>query len=193
MWEYGIGIPDEAFIRGNVPMTKQEVRAVSISKMKLRRDSIVWDIGAGTGAVSVEIGLYAYMGKIYAIEEKEEAADLIMENKKQFGVNNLKCLLGKAPEALENLDRPDRIFIGGTGKNTLEILDVCVDKIKEDGVIVLNCITLDTVFNSMQYLENKGFNCQIVCINIARSKKAGDKTMMLAQNPVYILQAEVKK
>lgn len=193
MWQYGVGIPDDFFVRGDIPMTKQEIRAVSISKLKLKKDSIVWDIGAGTGSISIEAALYCNNGAIYAIEEKKEAVKLIKENTVKFGVDNVKCILGKAPEALKNLDRPDRIFIGGTGENTLSILDICIDKIKEDGVIVVNSITLDTIFNSMQYFEKKGFDCEIVCINVARSKRAGKKTMMIAQNPVYILQTEVKR
>lgn len=193
MWDYGIGIPDEVFVRGNVPMTKQEIRAVSVSKLKLKRDSVIWDIGAGTGSVSIEAALYCDKGMVYAIEQKEEAVKLIKQNIEHFDVSNIKCIFGKAPKVLENLKQPDRIFIGGTGKNTLDILEVCVDNIKKDGVIVLNCITLDTVFNSLRFFEDRGINYEIVCMNIARSKKAGKKTMMIAQNPVYIIQAEVTK
>ncbi|HHV39639.1 MAG TPA: precorrin-6Y C5,15-methyltransferase (decarboxylating) subunit CbiT [Tepidimicrobium sp.] len=192
MWEYGVGIPDELFIRTDVPMTKQEVRAVIISKLRLKKSHTVWDIGAGTGSVSIETARVCSQGEVYSIDSNEEALRLVKENAKVFGVSNIKTLHGQAPLVLKDLPKPDRIFIGGSGEELADILKVCVDKIESPGVIVLSSITLDSIYLSQQFFKEQRIPWEVVCINIARSKQAGAKTMMIAQNPIYVLSAEVK-
>ena len=111
------GIPDAAFIRAKVPMTKEEVRSISLSKLQLQADSVVYDVGAGTGSISIEAACMADRGIVYAIEQKEEAVALIRENSRKFGVSNLQVIHGKAPDAFVDLETPTHAFLGGTGGN----------------------------------------------------------------------------
>jgi len=123
-WEYITpGIPDHFFIRGDVPMTKEEVRAAALSKMRLSEDSIVFDIGAGTGSIAIECSLICRKGRVYAVERDKEAIELINSNLKKFGVSNAFVVEGNAPLVLESLPYPDRVFIGGSGGNMEEIIN----------------------------------------------------------------------
>lgn len=191
MWQYMTpGIPDEYFVRGNVPMTKEEIRVLSISKLRLQEDSTIWDIGAGTGSVSVEAALISKKGVVYSIEKEEEGVRLINENIKKFNVENVVVVDGLAPDALLDLPSPDRVFIGGTGDKMYQIFDIVTTKLKEDGVVVVNGITLDTVYSAHHYFKQRLFNVQTICVNVSVSKEAGNKTMMVSQNPVYIISAK---
>ena len=107
-------IPDDTFVRGDVPMTKEEVRSISIAKLKIKKDAVVYDVGAGTGSISVEAAMVATQGNVYAIEQKVEAQELIRENARRMHVDNLHVIEGMAPEALEELPAPDCVFIGGS-------------------------------------------------------------------------------
>ena len=180
---------DEAFIRGRVPMTKSEVRAVSISKLELEDDSIVYDIGAGTGSVAVEMALAMRHGHVYAIEQKEEGCELTAKNKEHFGVWNLTVVRGKAPDILEGLPAADRVFIGGSGGELTGILD-WVRKNNPFVRIVINAISLETLSVAIQYLREKGIRAEIVSIQAARAKRLGDYHLMEGQNPVYIIAIE---
>lgn len=184
------GIPDEYFVRGNVPMTKEEIRVLSISKLRLKEDSVIWDIGAGTGSVSVETALISKKGVVYSIEKEEEGVRLINENIKKFNVENIVVVDGLAPDALLDLPSPDRVFIGGTGDKMYQIFDIVTTKLKEDGVVVVNGITLDTVYSAHRYFKQRLFTVQTICVNVSVSKEAGNKTMMVSQNPVYIISAK---
>ncbi len=183
------GLPDKLFIRGNVPMTKSEVRCVSISKMQLKKNSVVYDIGAGTGSVSVETALVCAQGTVYAIEKKEEAVGLIKRNRKKFGVKNLKIVEGHAPEACEQLPRPDTAFIGGSSGNMREIVKTLLAK-NEDIRIVVNAITLETLTETLQSFKDHAFkNVDIVQLQVSVAKNIADYHMMQASNPIYILSA----
>lgn len=188
---YRIGIPDERFIRGKVPITKEEIRVVTLAKLQLDLDCIFWDVGAGTGSVAIEAALICGRGKVYAIEKNPEAIDLIKKNCTAFGVKNLRIVLGEAPEALKSLPKPNRVFIGGSGPYTQEILEKVVESIKSPGVIVMNSITLETIFSALQFFDSKGLTSEIVCVNISTAKAAGSKRMMVAKNPVYILRVHL--
>lgn len=189
MWEYGLGIPDELFVRGDVPMTKEEIRVISLSKLRLKRDSILWDVGAGTGSVSVESALVCDKGHIYAIEKDEKALSLLEKNRKAFEINNLTIVRGEAPGAFRGLPAPNRIFIGGSGDKTEEVLKQASRRLVVGGIIVINSITLDTVFIAKNFFDDLSWDIEITHVNIAVSKKAVSKTLMLARNPVYILTA----
>lgn len=182
-----LGIPDDDFIRGNVPMTKEEIRVLSISKLRLNKDSIIWDIGAGTGSVSVEASFVSTEGSIYAVEQNPEGIELIKANTDKFGCKNIKIIYGKAPVILKDLPDPDRIFVGGSGDATEEILDISLKRMKMGGVIVVNSITLDTAYISEKILKDRGLDVESICVNISVSKNAGNKTMMIARNPVFII------
>ncbi|MCX7746400.1 MAG: precorrin-6y C5,15-methyltransferase (decarboxylating) subunit CbiE [Clostridia bacterium] len=190
-WGYKTyGIPDEAFIRGNVPMTKQEVRSISLSKLCLREESIVYDIGAGTGSITVECGLVIRRGKVYAIEKNGEALELIQKNLEAFGVENAHVINGYAPHALCGLSEPDRVFIGGSGGNMESILET-IAHMERDMKVVLNTVTIESTYEAIHYLEKLGFyNIDIVNISASRGKTAGGKHLMQAMNPVYIISAD---
>lgn len=122
------GIRDEEFIRGKAPMTKEEVRTVSLSKLRLTADSVCYDVGAGTGSLSIEMALRAHQGQVWAIEKKEDAVELIHRNKVKFAADNLEIVEGLAPEALKDLPAPTHAFIGGSSGNLKEIVKLLLEK-----------------------------------------------------------------
>ncbi len=181
------GIPDEEFLRGKVPMTKEEVRSISISRLRLTRDAVVYDVGAGTGSVSVECARMADRGKVYAIEWKEDAWKIVAENRKKFGVSNLEIIPGRAPEVLRDLPAPTHAFVGGSGGSLKAILRTLVRKNPEVRIVV-NCITLETICEVMESARDLDLTIEdIVSVTAARAKIMGDHHMMTGQNPVYVI------
>lgn len=181
------GISDEAFQRGKAPMTKEEVRTVSLAKLRLSTDSICYDVGAGTGSVSVEMALRVSEGRVYAIEKKEEAAELLEINKRIFAADNLEIIRGQAPAALESLPAPTHVFIGGSSGNLKDILRVVLDK-NPYVKIVINCITLETVTEALSAIREFGFTqSEIVQLCASRAKALGRYHMMMGENPIYII------
>lgn len=183
-------IPDEAFIRSevHVPMTKEEVRCVSVAKMQLQKDMIVYDVGAGTGSVAIEMALRIPKGQVYAIERKPEAVDAIKRNKRKFGTDNLTIVPGLAPEALADLPAPDAVFIGGSGGNMDEILDVIIAKNPKVHVVI-NAIALETLTEVINYINQKNVSKEeITHMQVAKSRCMGRKYhIMNGQNPIYII------
>ena len=187
------GIPDEEFIRGKAPMTKEEVRSVSLSKLRLTEDSICYDVGAGTGSVSVEMALRADQGQVFAIEKKEEAAALLEENKQKFAVDNLEIIKGEAPQALENLPAPTHAFIGGSSGNLKEIVALLLGK-NPQVRIVINCITLETISEALDVLKEYDFQQrEVVQLAASRSKEIGRYHLMMGENPIYIITCQNPK
>ena len=182
------GLPDGAFLRGDVPMTKEEVRALSISKLHLQEHHVVWDVGAGTGSVSVECALACPAGRVYAVEKKEAALALMAENKARFHVTNLDLVPGMAPEALEELPAPDRVFLGGTSGNLEEILNVIFHK-NPAARVVCTAVTLETVGEAARLFAGLE-NPDMVQISVTRTRQAGRYHLMDAQNPVWIFSGE---
>lgn len=182
----GHGLDDDLFLRGKVPMTKSEVRSISLSKLRLYKDAVVWDVGAGTGSVSIEAASLAKDGVVYAIEKKDEAIDLLEQNKRKFGTDNLEIIKGLAPEALEGLPAPTHAFIGGSSGNLKEILEVLLEQNPRVRVVI-NAIALETVAEAMQCLKSMAFtDVDIAQVSVAKGKKLGSYEMMMGQNPVYI-------
>lgn len=182
----GHGLDDDLFLRGKVPMTKSEVRSISLSKLRLHKDAVVWDVGAGTGSVSIEAASLAKDGVVYAIEKKDEAIDLLEQNKRKFGTDNLEIIKGLAPEALEGLPAPTHAFIGGSSGNLKEILEVLLEQNPRVRVVI-NAIALETVAEAMQCLKSMAFtDVDIAQVSVAKGKKLGSYEMMMGQNPVYI-------
>ena len=180
------GIKDECFIRGKAPMTKEEVRSVSLMKLGLSEDSVCYDVGAGTGSVAVEMALRAHQGRVYAIEKKEDALALILENKKKFAADNLEIVGGCAPEAMNELPAPTHAFIGGSSGNLKDIIRLLLEK-NQEVKIVINCITLETVGEAMEAIREFGFQERdIVQLSVSRSKEVGRYHMMMGENPIYI-------
>ena len=170
-------------------ITKQEVRALSISLLRLRSHITVWDVGAGTGSMSIEIARLVPDARIYAVEKTAAGLTLIDKNCRRFGTTQVSPVRGVAPAALGSLPDPDRIVIGGGGKAMAEILEVCCDRIRPDGVIVANFATLETCMLAKQQLQNQGWIVQLLQVNIARSATLATATRFVPLNPVILLQA----
>ena len=180
------GMSDESFVRGKVPMTKEEIRILSVAKLQLTEDSIVYDVGAGTGSVSMECARLCTNGTVYAVERNPEGIALIRENSKKLRLSNVKAIEGLAPEALMDLPAPTHAFIGGSAGNMGEILDVL--RAKNPSVrIVINTIALESISEVMQLLKERGYDADIVQISAAKSRVLGRYHMMTGLNPVYII------
>ena len=181
-----VGIPDEEFTRGDAPMTKSEVRALSVAKLKLSPDSVVYDVGAGTGSVSVEMALTAFEGRVYAIEREDVAADLIEVNKRKFRASNIEVIRGLAPEAMTDLPAPTHAFIGGSAGNLKQIVQCLLDK-NPDVRVVINSVTIETMSETLQVIRELNLvEEEFVNITVARSRRLGKYHLMTGQNPVYI-------
>lgn len=181
------GIADDAFVRGKVPMTKEEIRTLSVAKLRLTRDAVVYDVGAGTGSVSVECASLCIDGKVFAIEKNPEGAELIRENSRRFGTANLELVEGTAPEAMEPLPAPTHAFIGGSSGNLRQIVGLLLQK-NPDVRIVINTIALESISETMRVLKEFGIqDADIVQVSAAKSKTLGRYHMMQALNPIYII------
>ncbi len=188
------GLTDDEFIRGRTPMTKEEIRALSIRKLGLTQNAVVYDIGAGTGSVSIEAALLSQDIKIYSIEKNEEAISLLKQNKEKFGISNMEIIKGIAPQALEGLPIPSHVFIGGSGGHIEDIIQIIFEKNKE-ARIVINCVTAETFSEVMGYIDSHDeVEPDIIQVGVTRFKKVGKYHMADALNPVYIisLQREVQ-
>lgn len=185
-----LGIHDDEFAAVKKLITKQEVRAVSLAKLALQDDLVLWDIGAGSGSVSIEASNLLPNGKLFAIEKNPEALLHLRANLKKFAARNVQLVEAFAPEGLEGLPDPDRVFIGGSGGNLEEIINFIDKRLKAEGVIVLNAVTLDTLTKSVEFFEDHGYLLEIVCINVARTRNLTEYRMFEAQNPVYIITAK---
>ena len=181
------GFPDEAFLREEVPMTKQEVRAVTLGKLALTRSAVCWDVGAGTGSVSLEMAACCEDGRVYAIEHKANACALIEKNKLHLGITNVTVVEGEAPEALEALEAPTHVFIGGSSGNLKTILE-CVLRKNPSARIVINTVTAESFAEAMACLKALPLRDEdITELSVARGRKLGRYHLMTAQNPVYII------
>lgn len=184
------GLEDDCFLRGQVPMTKSEARSVSLSKLQLQPDHVVYDIGAGSGASAIDIAFQVHEGIVYAIEMREEAIHLILSNREQLGAWNVRVISGKAPEAMIDLPTPDRAFIGGSCGNLKEIVGLLVAK-NPHIRLVINAITLETLTEALEALKTFSFEVvDIVQVSAARAKEVGPYHMMTGQNPIFIISGE---
>ena len=184
------GIPDELFDRDeNVPITKEEVRAVQISKARLKSGMTVYDIGCGSGSISVEASLQVEeSGSVHAIDYDTKAVELTKKNIRKFNLENISVILGNAKEKINDLPDADAIFIGGTGGDTKEIVELCEYKLKSGGRIVIGIILIETLYSVLKTIENLKFtSVDITQITIGKSRKTSTGTMMLARNPVTII------
>ena len=182
------GIDDEEFIRGKVPMTKQEVRILTLAKAQIKKDSVIVDVGAGTGSITIEAARLATDGKIFAIERKAEAVELIRRNVEKFSVDNVEIICAEAPDGLENLPELDAAIIGGSGGQLEKILDKL--KIKRGGRVVVNAITLQTAAACTKYFKSHDWKYEAIQVQITRFEKIGSYDMAKALNPVWIITAD---
>ena len=193
MWNYKTpGIPDDFFERTEkVPITKEEVRTIQISKARLTPGQTVFDIGCGSGSISIEAAIQVEnSGKVIAVDYDSNAIELTKKNIKKFEVSNVSVILGNAKEKILELGTADVIFIGGTGGDTKEIVELCQDKLKSGGRIVIGTILIETLYSVLNILDKLQFDSiDITQVTISKSKKTTKGTMMLARNPVTIISA----
>ena len=171
-------------------MTKEEVRALALAKLRLADHHVVWDVGAGTGSVSLECALACPAGQVFAIEKNPEAVALLEENKARLGASNLTVVSGTAPEALEGLPAPDRVFLGGTSGNMDEILNLIFEQ-NPAARVVCTAVTLETVGEAARLFAPLA-EADMVQLSVTRTRKAGRYHLMDAQNPVWIFSGEGK-
>ena len=193
MWNFKTpGIPDEHFERAEkVPITKEEVRTIQISKARLKPGQIVYDIGCGSGSISVEAAIQIESsGKVLAIDYDENAVELTKTNLKKFNLPNVSVIFGNAKEKISDLEMADVIFIGGTGGDTSDIVKLSENKLKTGGRIVIGIILIETLYSVLQILDTLKFDSvDITQVTISKSRKTTTGTMMLARNPVTIISA----
>lgn len=182
-----IGIDDDEFHTSKKLITKQEVRAVTLSKLQLQDDLVLWDIGAGSCSVSIEASNLMPNGRIFAVERNPQCISFINENLKKFCTRTVKLIEAYAPEGLEDLPDPDRVFIGGAGGKLDEIIDAVALRLKPEGIVVINAVTLDTLAKAVEFLEDHGYTVEATCVNIAKTRKLTEYKMFEAQNPVYVI------
>ena len=170
-------------------MTKSEVRCVSISKLNIADDDICWDIGAGTGSVTVEMAFLCPRGTVYAIEKNSAAAELIRLNCRKFKTDNVIIKEINAPKCLDGIEAPDKVFIGGSSGNMRGIIETALVKNK-DVRFVINAIALETLSEAVRILEDMNMEFEVSQISAARNKKAGKFNLMTGMNPVFIISAK---
>jgi cobalt-precorrin-6B (C15)-methyltransferase len=193
MWQHRTpGIPDELFERvEDVPITKEEVRAIQISKARLSTGQIVYDVGCGSGSISIEAAnQIGTSGKVFSIDIDPNAVELTKKNLTKFQISNVSVILGNAMQKINELPIADAIFIGGTGGETSEIIKLCESKLKQGGRIVIGTILVETLYSVLNVIEKLKFSSiDIIQVTISKSKKTSTGTMFLARNPVTIISA----
>lgn len=184
-----LGIADEEFIRQDVPMTKQEIRILSLVKAQIAPDAVVYDIGAGTGSLSIEAARLAPRGEVYAIERSSEGINLIRANAANFAVTNMQVIQAEAPDGLAGLPEADAILIGGSGSRLPEILETVTPKLKQTGRLVLNCITVQTLMQCIEFMRQHSdtYIYEAIQVQVTRLQQVGTYDMAKANNPIYIV------
>ncbi|HZS73031.1 MAG TPA: precorrin-6Y C5,15-methyltransferase (decarboxylating) subunit CbiT [Candidatus Nitrosotalea sp.] len=193
MWQHRTpGIPDELFDRvEDVPITKEEVRVIQVSKARLSSGQVVYDVGCGSGSISIEAAnQVGPSGKVFSIDIDPNAVELTKKNLEKFHVSNVSVILGNATQKIDELPVADAIFIGGTGGETADIIKLCESKLKQGGRIVIGTILVETLYSVLNTIEKLKFSSvDIIQITISKSKKTSTGTMFLARNPVTIISA----
>jgi precorrin-6Y C5,15-methyltransferase (decarboxylating) len=187
-----LGIPDEEFVpcrEGRQVITKREVRAIALAQLALHEDSILWDIGSGTGSVAIEAAHLLRSGQVFAIEDDHRSLAALEQNCQRFGATNVTIVAQRAPAALTTLPDPDAVFIGGSGGELAAILDLTMAHLRPRGHIVLNLACLEHLSEAMHSLRREQWTTACTLVNIARSQNLLDLTRLAALNPVFVLTA----
>lgn len=182
-----LGAPDNWYDHEKGLITKSEIRAITLSKLRLATGHVLWDLGAGSGSVAAEAALLVKKGKIFAVEKNSARIAQIKINKKRFGIGNLKVIQAELPQGLEKLPRPDRIFIGGGGRQLISIISAAAQCLKPEGVIVINTVLLPNVEAARGTLEKLDFDTEIIQAQISRSRPMPWAARLEALNPVWIV------
>lgn len=184
-----LGIPDEDFATVKKLITREEIRAISLAKLRLRQDMTLWDIGAGSGSVSIEADHLMPNGRVFAVERNPQCIKHLKDNLRKFNSRNITLVEELAPACLEDLPDPDRVFIGGSGGHLWQILEAADGRLPIGGRVVLNAATLDTLTAATEFFENAGYELEVTTVNIARTRPLTDYKMFEAFNPVFVLAA----
>ncbi len=189
--KYTFGLEEKEILHSKSMITKDEIRAVVLHRLKIPKNGVFWDIGAGSGSVSLECALLSPELKIYAIEKEPLACELIYQNIKKFKTFNIKVVKGIAPEILTDLEKPDRVFIGGSGGRLKEILKF-LDNLNKGLLLVLTAISLETLNLSLSFFKENNWKFEVSHIGVSRVEPLGDKLVFKAQNPIFVIKAEKK-
>ena len=184
-----LGIPDDDFATVKKLITKEEVRAVSLAKLRLRQDMTLWDIGAGSGSVSIEADHLMPNGRVFAVERNPQCLAYLKENLQKFNSRNITLIEEEAPACLDDLPDPDRVFIGGSGGHLWKLLAAADGRLSTGGRVVLNAVTLDTLTSATEFFENANYELEVTTVNISRTRPLTDYKMFEAFNPVFVLAA----
>jgi cobalt-precorrin-6B (C15)-methyltransferase len=190
LWDYRTpGIPEELFERtDNVPITKEDIRAIALSKLRLKEGHSAIDIGCGSGSITVELCLQT-KGKVYAIDFDKNAIELTRKNLQKFGVQ-AEVILGKAQDVLQELPQVDAVIIGGTWGDTKQVVELAVNRLKNRGRIVIDTILIETMYHALATInEMQLAEVDVTQVVISKARKVTTGTMMLARNPVMIISA----
>lgn len=169
-------------------MTREEIRVVTLAKARLAPGMIIWDVGSGTGSISVEAARLAAGGRVYAVERSPEGLELTSKNAGHFGLDNITVVAGEAPAALDSLPPPHRVFVGGSGGSLPAVLEIVEAKLLSGGRLVINAVSLETLAGAVEYLRPP-WQTDIVQITAARAERIGKSQIMRGSNPVYIITA----
>ena len=183
------GIEDEEFIRGDVPMTKKEIRMVVMNAARVEEDSVVLDVGAGTGSISIEAAIAAPKGHVYAIERFEKATDLIRQNQEKFGVKNLTIIEAKAPDGMEDLPALDAVIIGGSAGGMGTIMAEATRLLKVGGRLVVTAVTMETGYTILKELKGRPYTYEGFQMQVSRFRKAGPYHLLNPLSPIFIVTA----
>lgn len=183
------GINDEEFIRGDVPMTKREIRAIVMNEARIEEDSKVLDVGAGTGSMTIEAALGAPQGHVYAIERFSKGIELIKQNAEKFGVNNVTIIEAKAPEGMADLPELDAVIIGGSAGGMGLIMDEATRLLKVGGRLVVTAVTMETGYKILEELKGRPFTYEGFQMQVNRFRKAGPYHLLNPLSPIFIVTA----
>lgn len=184
--ETGFGIPDSSFCHASGMITKEELRVIILSKLRITPASVVWDIGACSGSVAIEAARLTN-GPVYAVEKEAARVKDIEENGRRFKAENLVIVKGEAPEALKDLPRPDAAFVGGGGAGIEKILSVVSGRLKDGGRAVVSAVTMETASRAFEFMSKKGWEKELLLVSISKSKAIAGLTMLSANNPLFII------
>jgi precorrin-6Y C5,15-methyltransferase (decarboxylating) len=181
------GSPEDAYAHSNGLITKPEVRVVSLSKLRLHERAVVWDIGAGSGSLSIEAAALARHGGVYAVERDQQQLTYLQENRRRFAAGNVHIVEGEAPEALTDLPSPDAVFVGGAGGRLAPIVTAAAERIALTGRIVLNLVSVEHVAEVLRLAAEIQWEHEVTQLSAARSVVTGGLTRLAALNPVFVV------
>ena len=191
IWDYITpGIPDELFERSeNVPITKEDIRSIVLSKLRLRKNYSVIDVGCGSGSITVEVCLMVNSKNVYGIDSDQNALDLTKKNLDKFGVS-ANLIYSKAEEILPSLPTVDAIIVGGTKGKTEKIIELCISRLKKGGRLVIDTILIETMYKALITIKKeKMHEIEVTQVTISKGKDVSSGTMLISRNPILILSA----